>query len=301
MNRLLAWVPESWRRATNDVLDWPHRDFVLRATVLLLMFYATRTHELRMVLRVSGCAMLFSTTLLYSRMAWLLTFTLCAGTIAVGWYEADNHYWLIGYWTLACAIAASESERIGAAILRLNGRLLIGLCFLFATVWKILGGQYHDGAFFVFQFDFDDRFKPWVVGLFGQPPETYDLNAKQFSLTTADPALGTRFPVSHTPAMVWAALAFGWWTILIEGAIALSFLSSRPRWLFERRDWVLLLFIYTTYLLTPVFGFGAVLITMGLAQCDLARRGTRVAYLASLIALHLGNTFAKFAVDTFVD
>jgi hypothetical protein len=292
----IAWI----REPLAEILDQPWFDFVLRLTVLLLMFYATRTHELRMTLRIVGCAMLFSERLLHSETLWFTLFALLAATIGLEWYRADNHYWLIAYWTAACGLAVGMREGPGQMLLRINGRMLIGLCMLFAAIWKVIGLQYFDGHFFLFQFEFDGRFQ-FLTQLLGEPDALHHYNNKVLGNLKAATQQGNGYVIGYTTPVYVTAVAFGWWTIFIEGLIALAFLSPYPRWLHTRRDQTLLLFIFTTYLLAPVLGFGTILIVMGLAQSDPDRWKTRAAYLVSAAVLHLGNVFTKLAVDKIVE
>ena len=48
------------------------------------------------------------------------------------------------YWSLACCLSlfCRDPDRL----LAWNGRVLIGLTFLFATGWKIMGGEFLDGS-----------------------------------------------------------------------------------------------------------------------------------------------------------
>ena len=66
--------------------------------------------------------------------------------------------------------------------------------------------------------------------------------------------------------MAAASLVLSYWTILIEGLVAASFLLKMSRWLYQKRDWILIGFVITTYAVIPVLGFGALLMVMGLIQ-----------------------------------
>ena len=71
-----------------------------------------------------------------------------------------------------------------------------------------------------------------------------------------------------------------WWTVFLEGAVAVAFLWPLERGVSRGRDALLLLFCVTTYAVAPVEGFGWLLIAMGVAQCAPERRRTRLLYLA---------------------
>jgi hypothetical protein len=72
-----------------------------------------------------------------------------------------------------------------------------------------------------------------------------------------------------------------WWTVAIEGFLALAFLWPRDRGLSRLRDAALLVFCATTYAAATVEGFGWLLIAMGVAQCPPERPRTRGLYLAA--------------------
>src|SRR5262245_14685477 len=71
-----------------------------------------------------------------------------------------------------------------------------------------------------------------------------------------------------------------WWTVILEGAIAVVFLWPVKQRLSTLRDALLLTFCATIYAVVPVEGFGWLLIALGVAQCDPSRRRTRFLYLA---------------------
>ena len=49
--------------------------------------------------------------------------------------------------------------------------------------------------------------------------------------------------------------------------VVLACLWAGHRWLSRYRDWLLVLFVGTTYFLLPVLGFAYGLVIIGLAQC----------------------------------
>ena len=50
------------------------------------------------------------------------------------WESSDNHKFLTSYWCLAIACSLCLTDR--QAALATSGRILVGLVFLWATVWK---------------------------------------------------------------------------------------------------------------------------------------------------------------------
>jgi hypothetical protein len=76
-----------------------------------------------------------------------------------------------------------------------------------------------------------------------------------------------------------------WWTVAVEGAVALTFLWPVGRGLSKVRDATLLTFCVTTYAVATVAGFGWLLLALGIAQCQPERRTTQLCYLAVFVLI----------------
>ena len=76
-----------------------------------------------------------------------------------------------------------------------------------------------------------------------------------------------------------------WWTVAIEGLIAVSFLARDRRGMAIVRNSLLLVFAISTYMIAPVRGFGWMLMLLGLAQCDERDRSFRPLYLAAIVVI----------------
>ncbi|MBE9076217.1 hypothetical protein IQ241_02715 [Romeria aff. gracilis LEGE 07310] len=212
-----------------------------------------------------AAAMLFWPGLLTRRLTWVSLSILAVWNNMGNWPFLVNHEYLITYWVLACTLALYAF--VPTAVMAWNARLLIGLCFSFATLWKLLSGEYLDGSFLHLTVLLDPRLSS-IALLSGVSAETLQANADLFSRlqTSGFSELRTN------PLISSISLLLSYWTLLIEGLVALSFLCPRPRWLYQRRDWGLLLFTFTTYTIIPVFSFAAVLLVLGLAQCEYPQR-----------------------------
>ncbi len=201
--------------------------------------------------------------------------------VAHEWPLADNHAWLLSYWCLALALSAGASEP--GATLRRTGRLLIGLAFLFATLWKaFLAPDYLDGRFFRVTLLTDERFAN-VAMLVGD----MDRDALEESRDYLRPLPGgiERSQVIDGPRLreTKRLRAFAWlltWvTVLYEGLIALVFLFPLSRRTEPIAHLTLLLFCAGTYALAPVVGFAWLLLSMGVAGCREDQRRLRAAYM----------------------
>lgn len=192
----------------------------------------------------------------------------------LGWHQVDDHIIVTTYWCGAIALGLSSArprENLAAA-----ARLLIGSVFAFAVAWKIGSGEFADGSFFRHTLLFDERFETVARVVGGTSADVHRAN-----LVAAEQALGRNDPtpifLGEGPRNMLVATIFTWWGIVIEAAVALSFLLPvRRRW-----EWVrtaaLLAFATTTYLIVPVGGFGTLLLVLCAAQVGDDR--TRIALM----------------------
>jgi hypothetical protein len=104
-------------------------------------------------------------------------------------------------------------------------------------------------------------------------------------------------PPAQPARFVWLARAMTVGTVVIEGAIALAFLWPFGGLVHRARDALLLLFCTTVYAVATVEGFAWMLLAMGVAQLEPARRTTRVLYLVvyALVLLHKQANFPRLA------
>lgn len=269
-------------RLRQELLEADRSDLVVRATLLYLL--AENSGQWFAQLAILTLGILGMLTSLW-RSPWLwavLTFAL-AVRVEAGWTVVDNHDYLTAYWAFAIFLSLWARE---PRALELNGRLLIGLCFLFATLWKgLLSPDYMDGAFFHHTFIQDPRFASLGSLAGGMDEELFRENVtltnRQLSRATDPPST---IQLHTTPQLARLAKITTWFTVLIEGLIAVAFLW--PGALFYRaRDGILLVFCWGTYAIAPVPGFGALLMLMGIAQTD-----------ARLVrGLYLGTFFLVYA------
>ncbi len=221
---------------------------------------------------------------------WLSLAALVGWSVARSWLWVDNHKFLLLYWCLALACACASARPLRS--LARSARLLIGLCFAFAGLWKLITPDYLDGRAFHYLLLDDGRFAPLADWLGADPK----LQAHNAALRRVLPNELVAVTLRDAPALRWVALALAWWTALLELALAALFLlpdrhdqpnrmTGRPPW----RDLALLLFIATTYTLAPVPGFAWLLIAMGISQTTpgAAGRTTRLAYALALLLTQL--------------
>ncbi len=214
---------------------------------------------------------------------WFALTCLMAAGIVFSWEVSDNHKYAICYWTLAIFLVHWFDEAGDRLVL--SARLLLGLIFAFALFWKLVTPDFMTGDFFQHAFLYDGRFsaKVELIGILDSDAATFNQVARE-TLTTPE-GDATRVQIRMPPAITELAQFLAWWTIVLEGLVAMCFLApARFRWT-RTGDYLLMIFVASTYLVAPVIGFGWLLIIMGIVQCRSDRARTRLAYVGVLLLL----------------
>ena len=273
------------RRALDDILLQPRYLLILRMTALLLLLHGATRWTLDVPLRIVCGAMLLSPVLLTTRWLWFgITGALVAGNL-LDWAYIDNHKYLMVYWCAACtlAVASDDPDRVLGG----NGRVLLGLVFSLAVLWKLMAGEYLNGEFLHFTFLQDARLEVPVRAAGDLDPSVLSLNRLLKAALASVPHPEGYVELTSNLRLRAIALVASYWTFLIEGALAVAFLAPR---LFRRATLVhplLMTFIATTYFLLPVTGFAFALVVLALSCCPTDNRRIRIAYLGMLVAIQL--------------
>lgn len=277
-----------------ELLSQSKYEAALRLTALFFILRGFGGGDFQLyniIISVICMLMLLSQAALNSRLLWFIVFTVMSAVVITRWHIIDNYQYLMAYWCLACGLAVSS--KAPEQVLRVNGRLLIGLVFLFATIWKFLGGQYFDGSFFQYLFLTDERFAGLTVLVSEVQKIQLEVNTGLISGLSMFPELGAAASLYSSEALARFALFISYWVILIKGAVAVSFLLTKPVWLYRARHIFLIVFILSTYLFAPVDRFGITLAVLGFAQCAHGRVHLRLVYLLVFVMLQ----FARFFPD----
>jgi hypothetical protein len=214
---------------------------------------------------------------------WALATAAVAWRLVDLWPGSDNHDYLLAWWCLALACCLSVPERERA--LARSARLLVGLAFGFATLWKlVLSPDFADGTFFRTALLLDGRFAGLAGLAGGMTPELFARNERALEAFAA----GLATPGLVEPArLVRLAMLLTGATLAGEAWLAVSCLWPRDGRLRRSRHAALLVFCATAYAVAPVATFGWLLVVLGLAQCEPGRRRTRALYLAAFALVFL--------------
>lgn len=268
------------RSAWREIAAMDRADLALRLLLVALLFQPIGQRWLRPVAMALAAIGLVSPRALRSPALWIALTGAAAARIATGWPTNDNHAYLLAYWCLAAALAALADER--DRILAWNGRVLVGLAFAFATLWKTaLSPDFLDGTFFRVALVDDSRFEAFAELAAGLDREEL-LELRDLVREHGD-GVFVPWPEMPVPPPRLFALADALTaaTIAIEAAVALAFLAPLGWRISRARHALLALFCATTYALAPVAGFGWLLLSMGVASCEPERTRARALYLAA--------------------
>ena len=217
--------------------------------------------------------------------AWgLLTVVTAAGVFSYVLVDLDNHHFLHVYWLAALTVACLAKDP--AWTLGRAGRLMVGWLFLFATLWKLLTPDFADGSFFAYLLSVDRNLTRVPLALEWVDPEITSENRIAVTAMRHDPQVEPHpVPVQVSATMDRLAAPLSWVTIVLEGAVALTFLlplrGAWTRW----REVSLFTFILVTYPALPVLSFAALLAAMSLSATTMRPPWAQVSHVAVILAV----------------
>ncbi len=284
-------MKERLQKLTDTLLRGDAYELLLRLTLLLLLLHGASSWMLEVPMRILCILGLAFPKLLTSRVLWGLIVASVLWVNATQWTWIDNHKYLISYWVIACALSIGVASRLEN--LAWNARVLLAAIFALATGYKIAMGEYHNGAFLHYTFLTDGRIEALVRMLTGVGESVFSENRLREAALRSIPAEGVRISLASASEIKMLSFALSYWTLLIEGTIALAFALG-----WKIRDLALQIFIVTTYVFLPVTGFAFILALLGFAQCHPERRMTRVLYLVIFVVVQTTVApWGKIAVD----
>ncbi len=204
--------------------------------------------------------------------------------VILDWPLSDNHAYLLCYWCLAISLSLISGNKEGC--LKFNARILIGLAFTFAVLWKlVLSPDYLDGRFFKITMLTDHRFESYTQLIGALTPEQMDELRYFISQHVDGQVLNPQEIPQQPERFVLAANVLTYSALIVEFFVALAFLWPVGRGLSRIREILLIIFCITTYAVATVQGFGWLLIAMGVAQSDPDQWKSRIAYVVVYVLI----------------
>lgn len=266
-------------RLTSPAAEAPGLALPLRLVLIELLLRPMGPWAVRVAILAIAMGGLLSARVLLAPLAWMALAILVAARLVAEWPLPDNHIYLLAYFCAGVAIALCLPE--GREALGRTSRLLLGLAFAFAVLWKAgLSPDYLDGRFFRVTLLTDDRFERAALRLGGL--DEASLRANRAALLPLPGGAEAVDPpdVDEPPALRRLAFLATWGTLVLELVLAALFLWPAGEALDPARHGALLAFCAVTYAFAPVAGFGWLLLVMGLVRCRPGQSWWRGAYVA---------------------
>jgi hypothetical protein len=166
---------------------------------------------------------LLATPVLFSGWTWYAAATLVALRIVADWPLPDNHIYLLGYWCLPIALALGSARP--PRRLAESSRLLLGLAFAFAVLWKaVLSPDYRDGRLFMVTLLTDPRFSDVTRLVGAMSAEMLAGNRRVLAPLSEGAELLDPVPLALTPSFTGLVTAATWGALILESLLAAAFL-----------------------------------------------------------------------------
>ena len=274
------------------LIEFVHRSDLVDLVSVLSLFLAVifAFSNWRFQIAVNLCLFLFLLNPKNIRQPffWLVLALSATIVVILDWHIVDNHKYLLLYWLwilFFCHFLAEPEQK--RRTLLFNARFFLCFIFLAAAAQKLSSPTYRSGEMFEYYLYVDSRFTAFGK-LFGIDPSVPDAVQKQIALFRSpySKPIDNDLELPGTDRARGAALVLTWWDASLQLLIGLLLLF-RLRATDKFAHIVLLLFIFTTYLPAPVFGFGWILAIMGLTLAKENFPRIASVYLISFVAIIL--------------
>ena len=217
---------------------------------------------------------------------WFLIACFSAAALWLDWREADNHKYLLFYWTVAVFLACELGGEERDIMVKKAARFLLFFTMTLAVVQKSLSSDYLNGDFFQFILMTDGRFSEFTALLCGIEPGVLDANRELYRQAQDPVNFNATFPpLFSNEKLVLLAGVLTWLNYLTEFAIAVCVLLPRSiRWSIIVHVF-LIGFITTVYAVAPVIGFGWLLTIWGYCLAPDEFSSLRLGYVALFLLL----------------
>lgn len=261
-------------------------DLVPGVTLVLLVFWGFTDALATIAIQISLLCVIMRPSLLRSPVVWFPLAIVNTIVLIDVWVSADNHKYLTVYWIYVVAIAVSLRDNdLGEKVLRWHARFFLIFVFCFAAIQKSFSPSYMSGEMFETRLLLDPRFKAFGH-LFGLDKSIAEKSLELTELLKNPLAQfegdTVRLPATDHSRLL--ALVVTWYDLIVQYLIGLLFIPAR-RLTDRLGHYVLIFFILTTYLPAPVFGFGWLLTTYGIALSWRRLPNIGITYLFCLVAI----------------
>ena len=241
-------------------------NLALRLTLLDLILRPIGSWEIRVPVLITSILGLVIPGLLKSPAIWFLLTGFTLSRVIFDWPLSDNHAYLLFLWCFAIFISALKKDKI---LLTKNARLMIGLVFLFAFIWKaFLSPDFLDKRFFSVNMIEDPRFSEFTQVTCNISKDDLDY-FRDYVKQHVDGNLVFAEVINFNLGCINKIAGFlTYYTIVLELLIALFFLIPKKISISKYRDYFLILFCISVYSVATVEGFGWLLIAMDISQSD---------------------------------
>ena len=266
----------------------------LRLTLIDLILKPIGSWEIRVPVLISATLGLVVPSLLRSPAVWFLLTGFTVSRVILDWPLSDNHAYLLFIWCFAIFISTLKKDK---NLLAKNAKLMIGLVFTFAFIWKVfLSADYMDGRFFSFAMIEDPRFSEFTqLACDIKESELYDL--RDYVTQHVDGQILQGSPTDFNLNCINKVSGFlTYYTLLLELLVALFFLIPKNLAISKFRDYLLVLFCISIYSVATVEGFGWLLIAMGISQSD----NKRIPILLYLAAFFLILFYSEVSIISLI-
>ena len=273
-------------RLTKPASETASLDLILRLTLLEILMRPMGYWAIRPILLLLSALGLLLPKILRAPVTWFCLTILVAWRLIDDWPLPDNHIYLLSYWCLTLFLALISIQTEDTA--RKASRLLLGLAFGFAVLWKgFLSDDYLDGRFFRVTFLQDERFA-YSAMLFGKLTEKQLIENRQYLNPLPDGTQLLEPPQLVEPGSLRTLVTITTWgAIAMEALIAFAMLFPLTGKVQNVRHILLLLFCVVTYAFAPVAGFGWLVLVMGMAQCKPEQKIWRNLYFVTYLLVLL--------------
>jgi hypothetical protein len=255
-------------------------------TLFLALVFGFDNAVFRIVVQISLLAVLLQPAVLRSPWLWAVIATTGTCALLDDWFVADNHKYLLVYWLWVLTIAQSFPDSAGRdRVLTGNARFFLVFIFLAAVLQKLCSPTYMSGAMFELRLLLDERFRAFAH-LMGVSENLQD-QAIMTMTTLKSPLLvidGDQLNLGSSDLVRKLAVTITWYDLVVQIFIGTLFAVGR-RMTDILGHFLLLFFIFTTYIPAPVFGFGWTLAILGFTASKNTFPRISLAYLSSCLAI----------------